>query len=297
MEDLPYGRLAATMWDEARVERLGRLLAFETPGAGVDVGESSLLTARLGAAFARGLHVERAWTEDEIASEWRCAGAASCVLARNHGALLPLAGGSLRRAAMLGADPRTLDGLRSSVPFEVAQAEGLEQAVALARDADLALVAGYQSELIRRVNEVQPRTIVVVDAGAPAPLPWLDEVPAVLLAWLGAPEAGGALADVLLGADEPGGRLPAAWPGSPLPLGHGLGYTSWEYLAMDGPEVRIVNAGTRRGREVVQVYASGRLAGFAAIEADAGEEVVVEIGLEPGGLGLHAGRSAADLRV
>ena len=118
-------------------------------------------------------------------------------------------------------------------PFDDDDAE-LERAVELAREADVAIVVvgttaevesegfdrttlalpGRQDELVRRVNEAQPRTIVVVNSGAPVLLPWLDEVPAVLLCWFPGQEAGNALADVLLGAAEPGGRLPMTWPAS-----------------------------------------------------------------------------------
>jgi beta-glucosidase len=255
-------------------------------------------------------------------------------------------------------------------PFGDADAE-LARAVDKAREADVAIVVvgttaevesegfdraslalpGRQDELVRRVNEAQPRTIVVVNSGAPVLMPWLDDVPAVLLCWFPGQEAGNALADVLLGDAEPGGRLPTTWPASEdglpsitpvdgileyaeglsigyrgrveplLPFGHGAGYTSWEYLGMEGTSVRLVNAGTRRGREVVQVYASRPdsavvrpprwLAGFAVVEADAGEEVVVDVPLaprafqhwdggwqtEPGSFTLEAGRSVADLRV
>ena len=255
-------------------------------------------------------------------------------------------------------------------PFGDADAE-LERAVQLAREADVAIVVvgttaevesegfdrsslalpGRQDELVRRVNEAQPRTIVIVNSGAPVLLPWLSEVPAVLLCWFPGQEAGNALADVLFGAAEPGGRLPTTWPASEaglpsvtpidgvleyaeglsvgyrgpveplLPFGHGLGYTSWEYLGMEGSTVRLYNAGTRRGREVVQVYASRPdsaverparwLAGFAVVEAAAGEEIVVDVPLaprafqhwdegwqtEPGAFTLEAGRSVADLRV
>ena len=247
----------------------------------------------------------------------------------------------------------------------------LEQAVELAREADVAIVVvgttpevesegfdrtslalpGRQDELVRRVNEAQPRTVVVVNAGAPVLLPWLDAVPAVLLCWFPGQEAGNALADVLFGAAEPGGRLPTTWPASEdglpsvtpvdgvleyaeglavgyrgpveplLPFGHGLGYTTWEYLAMDGATVRLCNTGTRRGREVIQVYASRPdsavarpprwLVGFVVVEADAGEEIVIDVPLaprafqhwdggwqtEPGTFVLQAGRSVADLRV
>ncbi len=108
----------------------------------------------------------------------------------------------------------------------------LEQAVALARDADVAVVVvgtteevesegfdrtslalpGRQDELVRRVVAANPRTVVVVNSGAPVLLPWADDVPAVLLTWFPGQEFGNALADVLLGVAEPGGRLPVTWP-------------------------------------------------------------------------------------
>lgn len=71
---------------------------------------------------------------------------------------------------------------------------------------------GRQDELVRRVVAANPRTIAVVNAGSPVELPWAGEVAAVLLTWFAGQEAGDALADVLLGAAEPGGRLPTTWP-------------------------------------------------------------------------------------
>jgi beta-glucosidase len=130
--------------------------------------------------------------------------------------------------------------------------------------ASLAL-PGRQDELVRRVAAANPHTVVVVNAGSPVELPWSDEVAALLLTWFPGQEAGNALADVLLGALEPGGRLPTTWPRSmadtpvlnttPVDgrlayeeglligyrgwarqdaqpwhwFGHGLGYTTWEY--------------------------------------------------------------------
>jgi beta-glucosidase len=124
---------------------------------------------------------------------------------------------------------------------------------------------GRQDELVARVAAVNPRTVVVVNAGAPVEMPWRDDVAAVLLAWFPGQEGGPALADVLLGAIEPGGRLPTTWPvrqvdcpvlnvtpsGGALRydegvlighrawersgvapgywFGHGLGYTTWAY--------------------------------------------------------------------
>jgi len=188
---------------------------------------------------------------------------------------------------------------------------------------------GRQDELVFRVAAANPRTIVVVNAGSPVELPWAEQVAAVLLAWFPGQEAGHAVADVLLGAAEPGGRLPTTWPvaASDCPVqsvtpkagvlaydegvfigyrgwergivspryafGHGLGYTSWEYTDLTAGagqvSVTIRNTGSRRGREVVQVYAgpatpdSGRprrwLAGFGAATAEPGQSATVTVAL------------------
>jgi beta-glucosidase len=289
-----------------------------------------------------------------------------------HGVPVTLAEGELLDVVLRreGGGAMVTFGLAFQPPLEDEDA-ALDHAVKLAREADVAIVVvgttpevesegfdrtslalpGRQDELVRRVNEAQPRTVVVVNAGAPVLLPWLDEVPAVLLCWFPGQEAGSALADVIFGAVEPGGRLPTTWPASEaglpsvtpvdgvldyaeglavgyrgvsqalLPFGHGLGYTTWEYLAMDGATVRLCNTGTRRGREVIQVYASRPdsavarpprwLVGFTVVEADAGEEIVIDVPLaprafqhwdagwqtEPGTFVLQAGRSVSDLRV
>src|SRR6476661_3087958 len=71
---------------------------------------------------------------------------------------------------------------------------------------------GRQDDLVRAVAAVNPRTVVVVNSGSPVLMPWRDEVAAVLLTWFGGQEYGDALANVLLGVAEPGGRLPTSWP-------------------------------------------------------------------------------------
>ncbi len=224
---------------------------------------------------------------------------------------------------------------------------------------------GRQDELVRQVLAANPRTVVVVNSGAPVLLPWAQDVAAVLLSWFGGQEYGDALADVLLGDVEPGGRLPMTWPASeeglpstqpvdgvltydeglfigyrgydrdgrePLfPFGHGVGYTTWahESVTMDQAPagapgvavcVQVRNTGSRRGREVVQVYASRPdsaierpakwLAGFATVDADPGETVTVGIliperafqhwtgdgwSTEPASFVLSAGSSSASL--
>ncbi|MBT2478305.1 beta-glucosidase [Streptomyces sp. ISL-94] len=153
---------------------------------------------------------------------------------------------------------------------------------------------GRQDDLVRAVAAANPNTVVVVNAGSPVELPWREEVAAVLLTWFPGQEGGAALADVLLGEAEPGGRLPTTWPArfadAPVtevvptegrleyrdglfigyrayeaqgitpafPFGHGLGYTDWAYdcLEVTGTtaRVRVTNTGARPGREVVQIY-------------------------------------------
>lgn len=71
---------------------------------------------------------------------------------------------------------------------------------------------GRQDDLVRAVAVANPRTVVVVNAGSPVLMPWRDEVAAVLLTWFGGQAYGTALADVLSGDVEPGGRLPTTWP-------------------------------------------------------------------------------------
>ncbi|MFC7793933.1 beta-glucosidase [Streptomyces cinereoruber] len=158
---------------------------------------------------------------------------------------------------------------------------------------DLAL-PGRQDDLVRAVAAANPNTVVVVNAGSPVEMPWREDVAAILLTWFPGQEGGAALADVLTGAEEPGGRLPTTWPAvladAPVTdvvpvdgeldyaegpfighrawdrsgrtpayaFGHGLGYTTWSYDSLvAGPEtatVRITNTGGRPGRETVQVY-------------------------------------------
>lgn len=71
---------------------------------------------------------------------------------------------------------------------------------------------GRQDDLVRAVAAANPRTVVLINAGSPVVLPWRDEVGAVLVGWFGGQEFGNAVADVLLGVAEPGGRLPTTWP-------------------------------------------------------------------------------------
>ena len=154
---------------------------------------------------------------------------------------------------------------------------------------------GRQDDLVRAVAATGTPTVVVVNAGSPVVLPWADEVSAVLQGYFGGQEFGTAIAEVLSGAAEPGGRLPTTWPAAltdvpvtqvapelgvlryseglhigyrawlkdaaepAFPFGHGLGYTTWSWAVAqrDGAavEVTLRNTGDRAGKQVVQVYA------------------------------------------
>ena len=92
------------------------------------------------------------------------------------------------------------------------------------RDApDLALPHG-QDALIARLASTNPRTIVVLETGGPVTMPWLGAVAGVIEAWYPGSRGGDAIADVLTGRVDPGGRLPMTFPvaESQLPRPHGI---------------------------------------------------------------------------
>jgi beta-glucosidase len=79
-------------------------------------------------------------------------------------------------------------------------------------DRDGIALPGDQDELVRRVAAASDRTVVVLNAGSPVAMPWIDEVDAVVVPFFGGIEMGDAVADVLLGEADPGGRLPTTFP-------------------------------------------------------------------------------------
>jgi beta-glucosidase len=80
------------------------------------------------------------------------------------------------------------------------------------RDRESMDLPGAQAELIERVAAVNPRTVVVLNAGSPIATPWVDRVPAILDAWLGGQEMADAIAALLLGDATPSGKLPTTFP-------------------------------------------------------------------------------------
>jgi beta-glucosidase len=71
---------------------------------------------------------------------------------------------------------------------------------------------GDQAKLIEQVAAANPNTIVVLNAGSPLNMDWLDNVAAVVQAWYLGQETGNAIADVLFGDVNPSGKLPTTFP-------------------------------------------------------------------------------------
>lgn len=69
-----------------------------------------------------------------------------------------------------------------------------------------------QNELIRRVSKANPNTVVVLHNGSPVEMPWIDDVKAVLEAYLGGQAVGKATVKILLGDTNPSGKLPETFP-------------------------------------------------------------------------------------
>ncbi len=157
-----------------------------------------------------------------------------------------------------------------------------------------------QQRLLERIVAVGKPTVLVLLNGSALAVNWAqDHVPAILEAWYPGQAGGAAIADVLFGDYNPGGRLPVTFyrdtrdlpafddyrmadrtyrffKGTPLyPFGHGLSYTNFRYarLRTSGAarrisdtllvRVNVTNIGVRAGDEVVQLYVQHVASGVA----------------------------------
>ena len=145
-----------------------------------------------------------------------------------------------------------------------------------------------QMEFIREIYKVNPNIVVVLVAGSSLAINWMDEhIPAIVNAWYPGEQGGTAVAEVLFGDYNPGGRLPVTYynsldelpafddydnskgrtyqyfKGKPLyPFGYGLSYTTFAYSNLkvndNGNTVKVSfslkNTGKMNGDEVSQVY-------------------------------------------
>lgn len=170
------------------------------------------------------------------------------------------------------------------------------------RDRSSLKLPGRQEELIKRVAATGKSVTVVLVGGSAITMDnWIDDVDAVLMAWYPGEAGGLAIADLLLGTQNPSGRLPITFPrnegqlplvynhyptgrgddyvdgtGQPLfPFGYGLSYTSFTYsdLQVSHPtftmkdtvtlSFTVTNTGALAGEEVVQLYVRDELASVA----------------------------------
>jgi beta-glucosidase len=191
--------------------------------------------------------------------------------------------------------------------------EEIDRAVAAARNSDVAVVVlgdsaktvgesasrtslelpGRQLELVQAVYRSGKPVIVVLINGRPMSINWIDRyVPGILEAWFPGAQGGTAIAEVLFGEQNPGGKLTVTFPktagqipynfptkpnaqwegeksrvnGALYYFGHGLSYTSFNYSNLQitpaqqstrdnvRVSVDVKNTGTRDGDEVVQLY-------------------------------------------
>jgi beta-glucosidase len=112
-----------------------------------------------------------------------------------------------------------------------------KSAAKLAKSADLAIVFAYQwlaedmdvpslslpdnqDALIEQVALANPRTIVVLESGTAVTMPWIDKVEGVVEAWYAGSSGHKALANILVGEVNPGGKLPLSFPKSDADLPH-----------------------------------------------------------------------------
>jgi len=155
---------------------------------------------------------------------------------------------------------------------------------------------GYQLDLVKAVYETGTPTVVVLINGRALTINWVDKyVPSIVEAWYSGEKGGLAIADVLFGDYNPGGKLSVTFPktvgqvlfnfpykpgshrdgsarvgGVIYPFGHGLSFTKFEYTNLkisplqqkaDGNitvTVDVRNIGDIKGDEVVQLYINDR---------------------------------------
>lgn len=167
------------------------------------------------------------------------------------------------------------------------------------RDRSFLHLPGDQTDLVKAVLKANPRTIVVLQNGGPVAIPWIVEhVPAILETFCNGEEGGNALAEVLFGDYNPGGRLPVTLyrsvnqlpgfsdydirkgrtymyygklagldPQEPEPLypfGYGLSYTSFKYGKLSTEAGTFYPGDTIRIR--LEVTNTGRLSGDEVVQ-------------------------------
>ena len=204
----------------------------------------------------------------------------------------------------MGLSPR-LEGEEMSVPVE-----GFAGGDRVSLD-----IPRVQEELMQKIAALGKPVVLVLFNGSAVAVNWArDHVPAIVEAWYPGQAGGAALADVLFGDYNPGGRLPVTFyksadqlppfadyrmqgrtyryfTGEPLwAFGYGLSYTTFTYRNLKLPErmasgaavqlsVEVENTGKLAGEEVIQVYVKPGQPGQGPIRSLAAFE---RVPLKPG---------------
>ena len=254
-------------WAAAGRRRQGPRRPGSTRPSGASSGSSSAWACSTIPTPTRAARARSSLSPEHLAAAREVAGR-SLVLLKNEGGVLPLRK-DLRSIAVLGplADDRETPlghwrgdgkaGGRRDPPgrhqgqgrrarghdagrptpraarSRATTADGIAEAVRLAREADVAIVAvgesaamsgeassrtsldltGRQLDLVRAVHATGTPTVVVLINGRPLTIGWVAEhVPAILEAWFGGTQGGHAIADALFGDVNPGGKLPVTFP-------------------------------------------------------------------------------------
>lgn len=148
---------------------------------------------------------------------------------REENTITPLAG----IKAKVGAQTKV--GYAKGCEIKDDSTAGIAEAVALAKESDVAVVfvgesaemvgeaashasldlPGRQMDLVKAIQATGKPTVVVLINGRPMTIPWIAEnVPSILEAWMAGTQSGNAIADVLFGDVNPGGKLPVTFPRS-----------------------------------------------------------------------------------
>jgi beta-glucosidase len=155
-------------------------------------------------------------------------------------AILPPGKGQTRWLEPMWFPTSPLKAIRTKVPHASVQYNAgtdPSSAAALAKTADVAIVFVYQWEsegmdlesltlpehqddLIAKVASANPHTVVVLETGSPATMPWANQVNAILEAWYAGSKGADAVANVLFGDVNPTAKLPITFPLSDADLPH-----------------------------------------------------------------------------
>lgn len=179
-----------------------------------------------------------------------------------------------------------LAALRATMPStQIDFDSGRDPAAAakLAKGADVAIVFAYQwesegmdlpnlslpdgqDELIERVAEANPQTIVVLETGTAVKMPWVDRVQGIVEAWYGGSSGHKALANVLVGKVNPSAKLAMTFPESEEDLPH----AAIPPLALEdqGQGTGAVNGETHVASKYSVTYTEGARVGYKWYQAE-----------------------------